>query len=466
MASKAKKVTVLTPDEKLKNALVPVDQQPYPVLSNWLWCKLGSICEFERGITFPASAKETHPSESSIPCLRTANIQEELVTDDLIYVNKSYIKGNALKYSRINDIIMSSANSRELVGKTSYVSYLPCPMTFGGFVLTIRTKYVVNKYLFHYLRFEFLMGKFMGESTQTTNIANINTTKLSEYLFPLPPLAEQHRIVARIESLFAKLDEVKEKAQAVVDGYEDRKAAILHKAFTGELTAKWRSIKNRSLSDWKTVTVEEIASVKGGKRVPKGMALTSENTGHPYIKAGNLKFGTVIDKDMMFVPNDVLPFIKNYIVKAGDVYITNVGACIGDCGVIPVKYDGANLTENAVKLTDLQCISEFLALYLSTTMVQERIKSLVASATLGKLSISNIKTISLSLPTKEEQRQVVCLINLLLNKEIQIKVAAESVLDQVDTMKKSILARAFRSELGTNDPSDEPAIELLKRALE
>lgn len=69
--------------------------------------------------------------------------------------------------------------------------------------------------------------------------------------FPSPPLAEQQRIVDRIERLFAKLDEAKEKAQAVVDGFKTRKAAILHKAFTGELTAKWRITNDIEFSTWK-----------------------------------------------------------------------------------------------------------------------------------------------------------------------------------------------------------------------
>ena len=70
------------------------------------------------------------------------------------------------------------------------------------------------------------------------------------YPIPIPPLPEQQRIVDRIESLFSKLDAAKTKAQAVIDGHESRKAAILHKAFTGELTKKWREENNISFEDW------------------------------------------------------------------------------------------------------------------------------------------------------------------------------------------------------------------------
>ena len=195
------------------------------------------------------------------------------------------------------------------------------------------------------------------------------------------------------------------------------------------------------------------------------MKLTDVNTGHPYIKAGNLKQGTVIDNGIAYVPDDVLPFIKKYTVEAGDVYITNVGACIGDCGVIPPQFHGANLTENAVKITNLNCISEYLARYLSSNKTQHFIKSLIASATLGKLSISNIKTIPILLPSKAEQVEIIEVLDDLLKKENQARAAAEQVLSQIDTMKQSILARAFRGELGTNDPAEESAVELLKQVL-
>ena len=74
----------------------------------------------------------------------------------------------------------------------------------------------------------------------------------------LPSLPEQHRIVTRIESLFAKLDEAKEKAQAVVDGFELRKSAILHKAFTGELTERWRKERGVGLDSWEEICFGDL----------------------------------------------------------------------------------------------------------------------------------------------------------------------------------------------------------------
>ena len=178
-----------------------------------------------------------------------------------------------------------------------------------------------------------------------------------------------------------------------------------------------------------------------------------------------MKNGTVMPDNMMYVPDDVLQYIHQYTVKAGDVYITNVGACIGDCGVIPLEFDGANLTENAVKLTELRCDSDFLARYISSDKVQRNIKNRIASATLGKLSIANIKKIEVNLPSLEEQREIVRILDQLFEDEQQAKASVEAVLEDIDTIKKSILARAFRGELGTNEPGEENAREMLKRVL-
>ena len=182
----------------------------FDIPKNWAWCRLGEVCDFERGITFPSSAKQFQYFENSIPCIRTTNVQEELELDDIWFIDKSYTKNNEKKLLKINDIIMSSANSRELVGKTCLVKKIDTKFTFGGFVLVIRNKFDYNKYIFYLLRNIFFKGYFRKISTQTTNIANINIALLEEIIIPLPPLAEQHRIVEKIEHIFAVLEELEE----------------------------------------------------------------------------------------------------------------------------------------------------------------------------------------------------------------------------------------------------------------
>ena len=186
------------------------EELPFDIPKNWVLCRLGEVCDFERGITFPSSAKQFQYFENSIPCIRTTNVQEELELDDIWFIDKSYTKNNENKLLKINDIIMSSANSRELVGKICLVKKIDTKFTFGGFVLVIRNKFDYNKYIFYLLRNIFLKGYFRKISTQTTNIANINIALLEEIIIPLPPLAEQHRIVEKIEHIFAVLEELEE----------------------------------------------------------------------------------------------------------------------------------------------------------------------------------------------------------------------------------------------------------------
>ena len=427
----------------LASPFVPAEEQPYPIPENWCWTYLTGFAECLDSFRRPINATERIGRNGNIPYYGATGqvgwIDDFLTNEQLVLVGED----GAPFLDRMKD------KAYMIEGKAWVNNHAHILRSYYGSA--------GNFYLLNYLNCFDYTGYVNGTTRLKLTQSSMNTIPV-----PVAPISEQHRIVARIESLFAKLDEAKEKAQAVVDGFELRKSAILHKAFTGELTQRWRKEHGVGLDSWKKTDIESIADVKGGKRIPKGMSLTTDNTGHPYIKAGNLKLGTVLDEGIMFVPDDVLQYIKNYTVTAGDVYITNVGACIGDCGIIPDKYDGANLTENAVKITNLKCNGQFLAWYISSNGVQQRIKNLIASATLGKLSIANIKTISVSLPTIEEQAEIVCILEELQSKEQQAKEAAEFVLTQIDAMKKAILVRAFRGELGTNDPAEEWAGELVK----
>lgn len=461
----AKKKNNLTLEEKLKNALVSEEEQPYPIPDNWVWTRLGEVCKFERGITFPSSAKKTALEENLIPCVRTANVQEKLTLGDLIYIDKSYMKNNELKYLKENDIIMSSANSRELVGKTCFVEQIPFPMTFGGFVLTIRAKKIYSKFLFYMLRLEFLSGNFIKESTQTTNIANINTTSLSKYKFPLPPFQEQQRIVERIESLFSKLDEAKEKIQLSLDNFENRKSAILYQAFSGELTKKWREENGVKFKDWDKVELRERCHIN-----PKKISTKELND----------------NMDITFIPmasvSDILGEVSEPLVKKlgkykkgytnfseGDILFAKITPCMENGKIAVVKELENNIGFGSTEFHIVRCnntYNRFIYHLLRWKKFREEAK-VVMSGAVGQQRVpkSFLEEYKISFPSLEEQKEIVHIMDTIFDKEQDIQELID-LIENIDLMKKSILARAFRGELGTNIPEEESAIELLKSVLE
>lgn len=464
MAKKTKRSN-LSIAERLEHVLVSNENAPYALPGNWCWVKLSGVADFERGITFPASAKEFSSSATNIPCLRTANVQEQLELNDLLYVDRSYTKDNSNKIVRENDIIMSTANSRELVGKTSFVHSVTEEMTFGGFVMAIRSK-IEPQYLFYFLRLQFLNGKFMGNSTQTTNIANINSTSLGETETPVPPLDEQKRIVDRIESLFTKLDEAKEKAQEVVDGFEDRRAAILQRAFSGELTAKWRT--NRDVSDlWETKKLSDVAHLQTG--LMKGKKFNGDTVFMPYLRVANVQDGYLDLNEVKTIEVSKANY-ERYLLRKGDVLFTEGGDYdkLGRGTVWNGEIPNC-LHQNHIFVVrvDSNCLmSDFLSYQAGSQYGKKYFMSCAKQTTnLASINSTQLKNFPVMLPTLDEQQEIVRVLNIVLAKEKQAKEAAKAVLEQIDRQKKAILARAFRGELGTNDPSDESTVELLKRII-
>lgn len=452
-----KKKTALTIEERLQQALVPAEEQPYEVPENWVWVRLGAVCSFERGITFPSSAKQSEKDEENIPCLRTANVQDELDLDNLIYVNKKYYKNNNDKLVREHDIIMSTANSRELVGKTSFVYNVDNPMIFGGFVMALRANRILSKFLFYYLRLEFLLGRFRGESTQTTNIANISSSALAEYTFPLPPLSEQQRIVERIEELFAKLYEAKERLQEVADSFAVRKAAILHKAFTGELIGKQVT---------ELVSLENLVDlIKIG---PFGSSLHESDyieNGIPLVNPKHIVQQRIVPQSKISISDEKAEELSSYKLKENDIVLGRRGE-MGRCAPI------SNREENWICGTGSMIIrlkkeydAKLYSLILGSQATVTYLENSAVGSTLKNLNEKIVRKIPVPQFSSEEQHEIVRLIDDLLARERAAQQAAEQALASIDLMKKSILARAFRGELGTNKASEASALELLKQVL-
>ena len=164
-------------------------------------------------------------------------------------------------------------------------------------------------------------------------------------------------------------------------------------------------------SDWKVTTIDEISEVKSGKRLPLGKALVNRETSHPYIRVADMFMGGVSLNEIKYVPDDIYPSIKNYCIFFDDIFISVAGT-LGVVGKIPYGLDGANLTENADRLTNISCDRDYLLYVLMSWLIQNKIE---AEKTLGaqpKLALTRIRKFPIPLPpTKTEQTAIATALN-------------------------------------------------------
>lgn len=311
-------------------------------------------------------------------------------------------------------------------------------------------------YLYYYLLYvvDQLYAKTHGSGMVHITLKPFKSTRIM-----LPELNEQRRVVGKIESLFAKLDEAKEKAQAVVDSFEPRKAAILHKAFTGELTAKWREEHGSNIGHWKECSIGDVFTHTTGKALKRN---NQNGILKKYITTSNLYWGTFDFSEVreMYFTNEEL---EKCTAKKGDLLVCN-GGDVGRAAIWNYDYDIClqNHISKLRRKTDSISVPFFYYYFMFL-----KINGNIAGRGIGiaSLSAKYLLAIKVYLPPMTEQQQISHILDELFDKEQQTKEAAEAVLDRIELMKKSILARAFRGELGTNDPSEESAVELLKRTI-
>ncbi len=157
---------------------------------------------------------------------------------------------------------------------------------------------------------------------------------------------------------------------------------------------------------WKWVKLGNIVTVLGGKRIPAGRKLTTEDTGHKYIRVSDMKDCSVLISNLLFVPEDVYPSIAKYIICKEDVYITVAGT-IGRVGKIPDELDGANLTENADRLVFSILHQNWLIKCLESSFVQSQIADVTTKVGQPKLAIRRIQELIIPLPPLAEQKRIV-----------------------------------------------------------
>ena len=435
-----KKKTALTIEERLQQALVPAEEQPYEVPENWVWVRLLS--------TFINKTD----SKKKIQQKSYLNTGDYAVVDQGQNLIGGYTDDASLQYDGELPVVVFGDHTR-------CVKYIDFKFVQGadGVKILLPVKSYDSKFFYY--------------AIMNLNIPNMGYRRhfplFDKLSLPLPPLSEQQRIVERIEELFAKLDEAKERLQEVADSFAVRKAAILHKAFTGELTKQWRRENGVSDESWEEKKLHEVAFVQTG--VMKGKHYNGETKLLPYLRVANVQDGYLKLDEIKEIAIDV-NLIERYSLRKGDVLFTEGGDYdkLGRGTVWNNEIPGC-LHQNhvfAVRPNTSILFDCFLAYQSNSRYGKKYFLSCSKQTTnLASINSTQLKNVPVLLPSLPEQHEIVRLIDDLLARERTAQQAAEQALASIDLMKKSILARAFRGELGTNKASEASALELLKQVL-
>lgn len=367
------------------------------------------------------------------------------------YITKDKFESLSAFQVKPGDIIVSCAGT---IGKT----FILPPKIEPGIInqallkLTLDTSIIDKK--FFLLEFESISVQLNlhAKGSAIKNLASLKYLK-NKVDFPLPPLEEQKRIVAKIEKLMSLVDEYAEsynRLQKIDNEFEDKlKQSVLQYAMEGklvkqnpsdepaselikkienekaELVKEGKIKKSKKLpaitdeekpfdipDSWEWVRLGIISEVRGGKRVPRGMKLSETSSYCPYIRVTDMENNSVAQETLRYATKKIYEEISRYIITSEDVYFSIAGT-IGKVGIVPCNLSGALLTENAARLTPYYINKKFMVYLLSSPIVKNQHRKILSKVAQPKLSLIKLKRTIVPLPPLEEQKRIVLKINKL-----------------------------------------------------
>lgn len=421
-----------------KQIVIP---KPTKVPHNWCWIELGKLTSMKSGFPFDSKRFTRSKSANARPLIRIRDVVNgatETYTDQ--ECPKEYvIKKGEILIGMDGDFNVGKWQSEDALLNQRVCCIQSCSSLY------------LDDFLFYYLPDPL---KKINDATPSVTVKHLSTKTLAITPVPVPPLPEQQRIVNRIESLFAKLDEAKQKAQDALDSFETRKAAILHKAFTGELIGKHSTA---------TTTLEEITTcIRIG---PFGSALHKEDYilgGVPVVNPKHIVQQKIVPEEKTTVSVLKAEELSSYILQKNDIILGRRGDMGRSAPVTDLETGWLCGTGSMIIRLKSGYNAKFYSQIIASQAAVRYLEENSVGSTMKNLNEKVVRLLPIPDFTVDEQLEIVRILDNLLAKEQQAKEVAEKVLEQIDLIKKAILARAFRGELGTNDPGEENAVELLK----
>jgi type I restriction enzyme S subunit len=425
----------------------------------WVYAPLLGLGELIRGVSYSKNDASDSSFSGSIPVLRANNIQDRhFDIENLVHVLTSLVaQAQIVKAGDV--VIATSSGSISVVGKAAQARE-DLAMAFGAFCGLIRPSNEISpEYFGHFFSSESYRTA-VSDMARGVNINNLKKSHFESLNIPLPPLNEQRRIAAKLDTTLAAVDSCRQRLDGVAELLKRFRQAVLAAATSGELTREWREEK---LSDkaWQQTKIDQIAAIGTGSTPLRSNPAFYGNSGIPWITSAATS-AEIITSASEFVTEQGQAASRLRIYPEGTILVAMYGegktrGQVSELG-IPATINQACAAIHDVIEAHLM---PFIKIVLKANYLEMR--DLAEGGNQPNLNLTKIKQFPIALPSKDEVFEICDRVESLFTLADQLEARLNSARKVVDRLTPALLAKAFRGELVPQDPADEPASVLLAR---
>ncbi|WP_306475659.1 restriction endonuclease subunit S [Methyloversatilis sp.] len=490
-----------------------------PLPAGWTWASLGELLiGIEAGKSFKCQERPPHAYEVGVVKVSAVTWGEYQELESKTCTDTEMV--NPALFIQAGDLLFSRANTIELVGACVIARYVTLPLMLSDKILRLKlARDSMKRWVLYLLRSD--QGRRQIEALSSGNqesMRNIGQERIAQIRVPLPPFAEQTRIVEKLEELLSDLDAGVAELKAAQKKLALYRQSLLKAAVEGALSADWRArraargesletgadllarILTERRARWEARQLEKFK--EQGKTPPKGwQAKYPEPVRHDTEKLpmlpegwawasvaqlGDVTTGSTPSTTDAENFGDAIPFFRPGDLDAGyyveqsrerlseagaamgrvlpekSVLVTCIGATIGKTGFARVSC-ATNQQINALSVSDDGVIPEFVYWLMVSGAGQRQIIENASATTLPILNKSKFEKLVLPIAPLPEQTEIVSVLETESERISIQETAIKHALRQAIAQRKNLLKAAFSGQLVPQDPNDEPASALLAR---